>query len=238
MDPLWSIAVEEQFYICIPFLSRIGGKKLLTIISILLLIIAVFVNLYYARLVYSGESGQWVNSWFQFQFFAAGALLAIFLKGRLPSWSFLTRFVLFILALSCWFYAVYGLGVKSYDAHLTIAGALIGWWLVLIGSVLFFLAALGIQKEYIPRFLTYPGRISFGLYMFHSLVFHLIFNTGKEYLNRLTITFNLPSGCTPAMGIFLTIITSIAIASASYTFFERPFLKLKQRFTFVHSRPE
>jgi peptidoglycan/LPS O-acetylase OafA/YrhL len=31
---------------------------------------------------------------------------------------------------------------------------------------------------------------------------------------------------------------SIAAAGASYRFFERPFLKLKERFTFVRSRPE
>src|SRR4051794_14769603 len=86
VDPLWSIAVEEQFYIAVPLLSRIGGRRLLAAISVILLAISYATDVHYARLVYSGESGQWVNSWFQFQFFAAGALLAIALRGRVPNW--------------------------------------------------------------------------------------------------------------------------------------------------------
>src|SRR5579884_579206 len=84
VDPLWSIAVEEQFYIAIPLLARFGGRKLLAGISVALIAISSIVSIHYARLVYTGESGQWVNSWYQFQFFAAGALLALGLRGRVP----------------------------------------------------------------------------------------------------------------------------------------------------------
>lgn len=101
IDPLWSIAVEEQFYLVIPFLTKIGKRKLLTIVSIILLVVAYDLSIYYAKLKYSGESGQWVNSFFQFHFFAIGALLAIFLKGKIPKWSILTRIIFFIMALLC-----------------------------------------------------------------------------------------------------------------------------------------
>jgi peptidoglycan/LPS O-acetylase OafA/YrhL len=33
-------------------------------------------------------------------------------------------------------------------------------------------------------------------------------------------------------------VLSIAAAGLSYRYFEKPFLKLKERFTFVRSRPE
>jgi peptidoglycan/LPS O-acetylase OafA/YrhL len=42
----------------------------------------------------------------------------------------------------------------------------------------------------------------------------------------------------PAFGTTLVLVLCIASAALSYRYFERPFLKLKQRFTFVHSRPE
>jgi len=238
VDPLWSIAVEEQFYITIPVLTRLGGRKILIWVSVILLVISYIVSFYYARLVYHGESGQWVNSWFQFQFFAAGALLAIFLKSRVPNWPMIMRIFSFILALGCWLFAVAELDVKSYDGHPTVAGAMAGWLLVLTGSILFFLAVLGTPQKYIPKALVYLGRISFGLYMFHSLVFHLLFVSYPSLLKRIISTLHLPARSFPIGGILFTIGITIGLASLSYRFFERPFLRLKQRFTFVNSRPE
>ena len=113
VDPLWSIAVEEQFYMVIPVISRMGGRKLLAGISVVLLIISYITSLHYAHVVYSGESGQWVNSWFQFQFFAAGALLAISLRGEVPRWPLVIRGLVFVIAFACWMIAVMGPGVKT-----------------------------------------------------------------------------------------------------------------------------
>jgi peptidoglycan/LPS O-acetylase OafA/YrhL len=238
VDPLWSIAVEEQFYIAIPVLTRFGGRKMLIAVSIALLIISYIVSIYYANLKYSGESGQWVNSWFQFQFFSAGALLAIFLKSRVPRWSIIVRGCAFLFALACWLFAVSVLGVKSYVGHPSVGGAIIGWLLVLGGSVLFFLAVLGTPQQYIPKALTYLGRISFGLYMFHSLVFHLLFESFPQLLPVIISRLHLPVTSSPFIGVALTLGITIGLASLSYRFFERPFLQLKQKFTFVHSRPE
>ena len=238
VDPLWSVAVEEQFYIAAPLLARFGGRKLLIAVSLSLLIISYVMSVFYARLVYTGESGQWVNSWFQFQFFAAGALLAIFMKGRIPAWPAIVRALVFLLALACWLFAVYVPGVKSYDAHTAVIGAIGGWLLVLVGSILFFLAVFGASQRYVPAFFIYLGRISFGLYMFHSLVFQLVFITFGARLHQLINYVALPPIAMPIIGILLTLAVTILLAILSYRFFERPFLKLKNRFTFVQSRAE
>jgi peptidoglycan/LPS O-acetylase OafA/YrhL len=230
IDPLWSIAVEEQFYIVVPVLTRIGGRKLLAAISIVLIAVSYVVGIHYAQLVYTGESGQWVNSWFQFQFFAAGALLAISLHGRVPRWPIPLRLVVFAAGLVCWIVAVMKTGVRSYDGHPTITGAMFGWTLVLVGTIFFFLAALGMPERFIPRWLTYLGRISYGLYMFHSLSFYLVFHLWRDWLSRV--------GLGGVSGTLLVLIITIAMAAASYRYFEKPFLKLKERFTFVRSRPE
>jgi peptidoglycan/LPS O-acetylase OafA/YrhL len=238
VDPLWSIAVEEQFYIAIPLLTRLGGRKLLAALSVVLMVVSYVVSVHYAHMVYSGESGQWVNSWFQFQFFAAGALLAIVLRGRVPRWSPLVRVLAFVAAAALWVIPVMAFDVKSYDGHPTVPGALIGWAMVLGGSVLFFLSVLGTPERYIPRWLVYLGRISFGLYMFHSLMFHLVFSVGPTWLSKFASSLHLPAVAAPAIGTALVLALSIVAAAASYRFFERPFLKLKERFTFVRSRPE
>ncbi len=238
VDPLWSIAVEEQFYIAIPLLTRFGGRKLLASISVLLIAISYVVSMHYAKLIYSGESGQWVNSWFQFQFFAAGALLAILLRGRVPQWSMAIRVLVFATAAVLWIIPVIVFDVKSYDGHPTVAGAMIGWSMVLAGAILFFLAVLGMPERYVPRSVVYLGRISFGLYMFHSFIFHCVFSLRPQWLPGAVTSSHLPAVGAPVIGTLLVFLLSIAMAAASYRFFERPFLKLKEKFTFVRSRPE
>ena len=116
-----------------------------------------------------------------------------------------------------------------------VVGGIIGWLMVLTGSVLFFLSALGTPERFVPRWLTYLGRISFGLYMFHSLIFHLVFEVAfKRYQASLHISETI----LPYFGTALVLLLTILAAVISYAFFEKPFLKLKNRFTFVRSRPE
>ena len=238
IDPLWSIAVEEQFYLAIPLLIRWGGKRVLLALSILLLLISVGVNIYYARLTYQGESGQWLNSWFQFQFFAAGALLTLTLNGKIPDCSLALRILLFAAGLIIWYWAVALTGVKSYDGHPTISGALIGWTMVLTGTVLFCLAFLGLKANLVPTWLVYLGRISFGLYMFHSTVFHFVFQVFKSSWQNKLSSFHLSAPTLSIIGTLLVLTITIALAAISYRFFERPFLRLKEKLAIIPSRPE
>ncbi len=83
VDPLWSISVEEQFYIVIPVLAAFAGRKAVIIVSWMLLAIAYVTVVLYALDPTPGDKGEWTNSFVQFQFFSAGTLLTILLKGRL-----------------------------------------------------------------------------------------------------------------------------------------------------------
>ncbi|MGI8771129.1 MAG: acyltransferase family protein [Acidobacteriaceae bacterium] len=242
IDPLWSIAVEEQFYICVPTLAKWGGRRVLAIASVLLLAVAYIAVYYFARNHIGGEVAEWCNSWFQFQFFAAGALLAIVLHGRTPRWPVTLRLPVFLLAGGCWVFTVYALRVKSYylpgEVLPGIGASLAGWGLVLAGAVLFLLATLGLPAEYVPRPLIYLGRISYGLYIFHSLLFYLLLDQGRPSLLRAMSAVGLSHSHLPVLGTVLVLAVTIALAALSYRYFEMPFLRLKQRFTYVRSRPD
>jgi peptidoglycan/LPS O-acetylase OafA/YrhL len=242
IDPLWSIAVEEQFYIFVPMLTRWGGRRVLAFVSLVLLLAAYAAVYYFARNHIGGETAEWCNSWFQFQFFAAGALLAILLHGRIPRWPVVLRVPVFVLAAACWVFTVYHLKVKSYylpgEALPSVGASLAGWGLVLAGAVLLLLAILGLPAKYVPRPLIYLGRISYGLYIFHSLVFYLLLDEGRPSLLRAMSALRLSHSHLPVLATALVLTVTIALAALSYRCFEMPFLRLKQRFTYVRSRPD
>ena len=234
LNPLWSLSVEEQFYLGIPLLAGFG-KRALIIACSACLVVAYLTIAYYAPLRTPGLGGLWTNSLVHFQFFAAGILLAIALKGRVPEWHPLLRLAGITTALVCWLVAGGVFGVHADDPHTTLGGALAGWLLVLTGVVLLFLSLLGTPAKYLPAPLVYLGRISYGLYMVHITMFWFVYAVWKDpiigFLTRLHL-----EGWYVQIGFVLAFAMAVAIASASYHWFERPFLKLKQRFTFIPSR--
>jgi peptidoglycan/LPS O-acetylase OafA/YrhL len=188
-----------------------------------------------------GDNGEWTNSFFDFQYFCVGTLLAISLRGRTPSFSIRLRLLGYASAIACWFTAMIHFHVQSWEPHPTLAGAFAGWLLVLAGAVLFFLCTLGIPDRFVPRWLAYLGRISYGLYIVHSLIFFLIFqNLGPRLAQRHPALQFSPhhADLGNALGAFLVLLVSIGVAHLSFRFFEKPFLRIKQRFTFVSGRRE
>ena len=74
------------------------------------------------------------------------------------------------------------------------------------------------------RFMNYLGKISYGLYMFHTTIIVLLINVLMKF-NCMSSYLLYP----------LSFTTTILIASISYRFFEKPFIQLKMRFSTVIS---
>ncbi len=228
IDPLWSISVEEQFYIVIPLLAAWSGRKGLQYASWLCLALAYVVVLTYGLRLTVGDNGEWTNSFVQFQFFAVGTLTALLLRGTVPTVSMPQRAMGFVAGFAFWMTALMVFGVQSWEPHTTALGGVLGWTCILAGSLLFFLCALGTPARFIPRWLAYLGKISYGLYVFHSYIYSVVFHKLGPVLNRRWS----PLTC----DIFETLLVlglTIGTAALSFRYFEQPFLALKKRFTFV-----
>jgi peptidoglycan/LPS O-acetylase OafA/YrhL len=233
IDPLWSISVEEQFYLLIPILISFGGRRLLMPTAALMILGSYVTIGIYAWDRPPGDQGEWTNSFFQFQFFAAGMLLAVLMRGRLPRLPGVLRAAAFVAGITLWLIAVAVFDVRSWDPRPTLSGAFIGWALVLCGTVAFFIGTLGITRATIPGWLAYLGRISFGLYVVHSLLFVMIFDKLRPSLGFKDITWPVDIIAT---GIVLA--ASIVFAHLSFRHFERPILRYKSAFTFVTARED
>lgn len=236
INPLWSVSVEEQLYILLPLVLFFAGRRGIKICSIIALAVAYFTIIYYAMKPTPGFNGQWTNSFVQFQFFAAGILLSVYLKGRQPSWGFFPRVVLFIAGYGCWLTASIVCQVTADAPHLTTVGQSVTGWLLILGGVMcFFLSLYGASAKFMPRPLVYLGRISYGMYIFHITVYWIIYKIFKDELSVFSERIGLPEWKNNLGAIFAFIIT-VGIASLSYKFFEKPFLRLKKKFTFIPSR--
>jgi peptidoglycan/LPS O-acetylase OafA/YrhL len=237
VNPLWSISVEEQFYIAIPIIALAGHRLGAKAISLFLLSVSYVAVVLYAMHPTQGFSSQWTNSFVQFQFFSAGTLLSLYLKGRVPQWHPALRLVAALTGIGCWLVASIAFGVQADTPHSTVLEAPIGWALILLGTLLLFLSMLGFPAKYLPKPIIYLGRISYGLYLFHELVYFLIFHTGKAWLTGLSLALHLASWRN-GIGTALAFCFTVLIAHTSYQLYEKPFLSLKKRFTIVPSRDE
>ena len=107
-----------------------------------------------------------------------------------------------------------------------------------IGMTLIVLSALRSDSLFVMSFISnkvfvYLGKISYGLYVYHFGTFAL---TGLILTNLLKIPqelFTEFSVSLLAIAFTLTILFSVT----SYHLIEKPFLKLKQRFSLVKSHP-
>ena len=237
VNPMWSISVEEQFYIAIPLIALYGRRFGLKTVSFTLIAVSYGMVTWYAWRGWHGFSSQWTNSFVEFQFFSAGTLLSLALKGRTPQWSLAVRLLGILTGIICLFVASVYLGVQADTPSSTVAQAPLGWALVLAATILFFLSLLGTASRYLPKPIVYLGRISYGLYLFHELVYTLVFHVWKASLVRLSEFLHLRNW-TGGLGTLIVFGTTILLAHLSYQLYERPFLRLKRRFTFVPSRDD
>jgi peptidoglycan/LPS O-acetylase OafA/YrhL len=76
------------------------------------------------------------------------------------------------------------------------------------------------------------------LYIFHSLILYFVFEKGGGWLTKMMRVLHLSEGLRESIGTAVVLATTFLVAHLSFKFFERPFLRLKERFTFVRAREE
>lgn len=236
---LWSISVEEQFYLLWPILGFYGGMRALARASIVFIPVSlatIFIMSAELRYAYNTV---WLNSFTQFQFFAWGALLALLLHGRVPKLNRAWRVVMGVAGIALWLISAHVTQIKRPAAFVSQWQFCLGYLLVAAGCLLLLISAFGASGRWIPRWIVRLGKISFGLYVFHEAAFLLVDEAQKHaallvphldfWLDRhfvLTLVFNKIA----ALGV------TIVLAALSYRFWESPFLRLKRRVTWIQSR--
>ena len=218
--PLWSVSIEEQFYLSWPIVMR-RAMRHLAVAACALLVVSFLVRGY---LVFHGAVHPqiWCNTFARLDPIACGALLALWterVKVAPPSW---VRGVLIVFG--CALFVAAG----RYG-DFTGTRALVTYPAITAGCVALMLGSLGvalpIRPNRIVRTFMYLGRISYGLYVFHLFFVEALgVQSAHEPIPRIS----------RAVGALLA---TIAVAALSYRYFESPFLRLKEKLSWVQSRP-
>ncbi len=225
LNLVWSLALEEQFYLAWPLLLALLGGRGLPAVAVCLIGGSLVMR---ARLLASLGSltdlGVWVHPLGRLEPLALGILLAWGWSRWRSPWPARPPWT-GIVAVALGWAAVTGLirfGTETgtvftwpplwaYPAVDLILARMLGVVLMAGGGLL----ALPV--------LVYLGRVSYGLYVFHLMVIEwpILQLGGMRWPLRLTLSFGLTLG----------------LAALSYALLERPFLRLKARFTCVPSAP-
>jgi peptidoglycan/LPS O-acetylase OafA/YrhL len=229
--PLWSISLEEQFYLVWPWVVKyLSSGGLLGIASLLLA--AAYLTL--ALLLGQKQTldpAIWVNSLVQFQFFALGAMTAVVLRGRIPNLGERLRWGLFFAGLLCLRAAQAAAFTSNPSVAHDFAYIAPRFLIALAGCLCLFFSLLPLAGGRMQKPFIYLGKISYGLYVYHVLCLGAARHLGEHFARGLS------PGATQVWTIAIALPVTIVTSVLSYRYLETPFLRLKKRFTVVGSRP-
>jgi peptidoglycan/LPS O-acetylase OafA/YrhL len=225
VNHLWSISVEEQFYLVWPLFLKLGGQRTLRAGCVALIAMSFASMFFLAHRGSLANPAIFVNSFALCCFFALGGMMALWVHGRVPTLALPIRGLLMVFGIVL--FTVAAAVCRIHDMAVISAGRVMaGYLLTCIGCLLVFFAFLGAKVPRWGSVLVYLGKISYGLYVFHLLCLIMTGWFEKNVLHHEHWPLSFP----------FTFLLTVLCAGLSYRFVESPFLKFKDRFAFIQSR--
>ena len=228
---LWTISLEEQFYLFWPiiFFIMYGDNLKPLFYTILVLLIFTILMRLYIVLTPLHHPFIWTGFLTRLDPFALGAVLAVIRSRVSPNEKMvlpkiIVAFILFYLTT-----LVPAITVHSYHVL----------WVYLISAIaccLILDAALSSNSKILDFWLSsgpivWMGKLCFGLYVFHLVAIRITLGSLES------IGIKIETFSEWAASLLLALSIALLLAFFAYKFIEKPFLKLKTRFTHVKSRP-
>lgn len=227
---LWSLAVEEQFYLVWPlviFLVR-DRRKLLWAAAILALMAPV------TRILLLLHGAPIVETYkltiCRADSLLSGAWLALIVRGK--SRDTVLRYALSVFCLSLLVCGAIAWRTGNFDAERNFAINRYGYSFVAIASAS--LIAMALRPNSMTSramrigSLRFLGKYSYGIYVFHQMVFGMVAALFAKFLQH-----HIPSKSLYHVVLMTAVLlVTIPLALLSYHFYEAPILRLKRYFNY------
>ena len=223
---LWTLAIEEHFYLLWPLLllaARTRRRALQMCLAVVVLSAAFHVYVFSIAVPHPSLALD-VFPLTQFGTLALGAWLALMLRG--DAWHTVQRYAAAILALGLiGFLAVsYAAGTAVQSTRLQLAFGLFFVSLAAAATIPLAMRNSPFRSILSIAPLRFLGTVSYGFYLFH-IVFETAFDHLASHLTHATDGQSFQ-----AARFVLAFPITLALAWLSYRFLELPFLRLKRRF--------
>jgi peptidoglycan/LPS O-acetylase OafA/YrhL len=222
LSHFWSLAVEEQFYLIWPLILLLISRRKIPLILFVGILSALFYRLNFvnqqnemARFLLPGSLDS----------FCIGAIFALVQKNTYPKLSEVLENNKIQWMGGMGFFALSQLCIAA-----TISAGLKSALYIFLLSFAFGFLIFALCSEEQPKskisflqnpMLMYIGKISYGLYLFHNFI---------PFPYNLNLSW-LPIGLTHYVAQLFRFSLLILVATASWFFIEKPFLRLKNHYT-------
>lgn len=223
---IWSVAIEEQFYLVWPLFFKFLPKKFYSLLFLTVIACSVIFRVYHY-----GQPEAYFHTFAVMGDLAIGGLLAHLATYNVKFKEWITNLkqqnilisYLFILVIF-----IFNGVVFDFKYGVVVARIFFDCVFAFVIITQCFSANLPLSLGRSAS-ISNLGKVSYGLYMLHPvamLVLDIAYR--KLHLDNSVFVYGFMQGV-------LTLIVTIIIAKLSYKFLEKPFLKLKSKFSFINT---
>jgi peptidoglycan/LPS O-acetylase OafA/YrhL len=217
---LWSLAVEEHFYLIWPVIVRYLRRGAMVAVAIFIAAAATLARVIAFRL---GHDALGHYTWLVADGLAFGSLLALLARSSRPSralsWLIIVGAVAGIFMVVVPFRRAFLGGALDVTALNLLCAATV--------AVTLLLGASSWNSLVRWRILRFFGEISYGLYLIHMLVFNIFDSLQRQFFPEMP-TFKGHFGIM-LVRFAVSAPIAVGVAALSRRYFEEPFLRLKDR---------
>ena len=225
LNPLWSLCIEEHFYLVIPLLVFLIPLHRIRFLFWFIILFSIAFRVYATLTIEYNWFTIYAHTLSRCDVLAIGGLMAWYHKSNRLHFTISPVFMV-----GMFMYLVLTMMIVDNSDYTTMTFAVLKKYVFILPmAFLFYGMILNPQESRLlllfksNTMLDYLGKISFGLYMYHSPV--LDFLAGVEWINQSLF-----------IKIIVITLVTIVISALSYELFEKQILKLKSAFEVIRTR--